>query len=186
MICIECNVGTATRKGVCHRCYQRKYMRGRRYARSPRSPETKAKQKIWRAKNREKIEAQEKLWKSRNREKILFFSAKHRAKARKLEFSISLSDIVIPSICPVLGIEITWRGNPRNSPSLDRLDSTKGYTPENVRVISWRANRLKCDASIEEMERILKYMKEDLDKDSHVLVCPKYGHPAETYNVTQR
>jgi len=46
------------------------------------------------------------------------------------------------------------------APSIDRVDNSKGYVPGNVRIISWRANRLKNDATVEEMELIIKYMKE--------------------------
>lgn len=41
------------------------------------------------------------------------------------------------------------------SPSLDRLDSSKGYVKGNVRVISKRANQLKNNATVEEMRMVL-------------------------------
>lgn len=79
-------------------------------------------------------------------------SAKHRARTRGLPFNLSLSDINIPELCPVLGTLM-------ESPSLDRFDNTKGYTPDNVRVISKRANSLKSDATLDEMQRIVAYME---------------------------
>lgn len=45
------------------------------------------------------------------------------------------------------------------SPSLDRKDPTKGYVRGNVAWISFRANRIKSDASQQELERILNYVK---------------------------
>jgi hypothetical protein len=46
------------------------------------------------------------------------------------------------------------------SPSLDRRDNTKGYTDGNVRVICYRCNVLKRDATPEEIEAILAYMRQ--------------------------
>ncbi len=87
------------------------------------------------------------------REKLLS-TAKARAKSKGLEFSICLEDIDIIDTCPILGIPLRW-GKPNRgdytSPSLDRIDSSKGYIPGNIQVISWRANVLKRDATIEEL-----------------------------------
>jgi hypothetical protein len=46
-----------------------------------------------------------------------------------------------------------------SSYSLDRIDSDKGYVKGNVQVISYRANMLKSNASIEELEKVLNWMK---------------------------
>lgn len=43
-----------------------------------------------------------------------------------------------------------------NAPSLDRIDSDKGYTRDNTRVISNRANTLKNNMTLEECRLILK------------------------------
>ena len=93
---------------------------------------------------------------------LVFWTAKSRAKRKGIEFSIKAGDIVVPSVCPVLGIPLyvnKGKAGP-NSPSLDRIDNRKGYMPGNVCVISYRANILKGDATVDEVERILKYMKE--------------------------
>ena len=94
--------------------------------------------------------------------------ARKRAKDKGLEFSITHEDILIPEICPVLGIPLFRVGGVKtaNSPSLDRIDNSKGYIPGNVMVISYRANQLKNDASIEELLLIVKYMENSLG-----LVC---------------
>lgn len=92
-----------------------------------------------------------------------------RARARKMgrEFSLKIEDIHIPSHCPVFGIPL-FRGkgsNPQqnpNSPSLDRKNSLRGYTPDNIRVISNRANVLKSDATLEELEALCLYMRDNL------------------------
>lgn len=69
-------------------------------------------------------------------------------------------DIMIPEICPVLGIPIICgtrgrKGGTPNSPSIDRIEPFKGYTRGNVRIISNRANTLKNDATIEELDAVL-------------------------------
>ena|SRR5215469_4183543 len=91
--------------------------------------------------------------------------AKHRAKQKGLPFTIKISDISIPEFCPVLGIPLKrGKKNSNSSPSLDRNIPFLGYTPENMTVISYRANVLKRDATVEEMERVLDYMKKIKEK----------------------
>ena len=102
-----------------------------------------------------------------NKRYKIWCSVKKRAKLKGLEFNIELEDIPeIPKYCPVLGIEI--KSNNTNapldsSPSLDRIDSSKGYIKGNVRIISNRANRIKADATIEELRKVL----EDYEKISN-------------------
>jgi len=78
--------------------------------------------------------------------------AKYRAKQKGLEFNITKEDIIIPDTCPLLG-------TPMQSPSLDRIDSSKGYTKDNVWVISNRANTLKNDATIKELKMLVENLE---------------------------
>jgi hypothetical protein len=87
----------------------------------------------------------------------LYHGALGRSKERGLAFNIEISDIVIPSVCPILGVPLTYKG--RHSPSLDRIDSSLGYVKGNVQVISKQINCLKKNVTIEELEKLLKYMK---------------------------
>jgi hypothetical protein len=86
-------------------------------------------------------------------------SAQERAIKKGLEFSIQVEDIEIPKTCPLLNITLI-EGDRECTPSLDRIDSKKGYTPDNVWVISHRANQIKNDATFEE----LKLITENLSK----------------------
>jgi hypothetical protein len=99
----------------------------------------------------------------RYRLKIILREAKKRAVARGIEFNLRPEDIVIPEVCPVLGISLKVGGgrNPGN-PSLDRFDNSLGYTKDNVRVISLRANMLKTNATVDELKRVLAYVLGDL------------------------
>lgn len=100
----------------------------------------------------------------RDPELRMLHCARYRAKAKGLEFNIQESDIIIPEVCPILQTPLvlnnaTLRGN---SPTLDRIDSSKGYLPGNVRVISHKANSCKSDMSIESVARMLSYMKGEI------------------------
>jgi hypothetical protein len=92
---------------------------------------------------------------------VLWSTAKRRALRAGLEFSIHQKDVVIPKKCPVFGIPLRMGIGKRgpNSPSLDRIDNNFGYVPGNVHVISWRANSIKGDASIKELEKLVGYLR---------------------------
>lgn len=86
-------------------------------------------------------------------------NAKERAKKKGLEFNITVDDIVIPDICPLLKIPIIQavgiKCASHNSPSIDRIDNSLGYVKGNVIIISWRANRIKADASLAELQLLV-------------------------------
>lgn len=91
-------------------------------------------------------------------------TAKGRAKAKGLEFSITESSFELPEFCPVFGTPLSLQNltdgkRNGNSPSLDRVDPCKGYIEGNVQVISWRANDLKRNGSLEEFKAIVEWMK---------------------------
>src|SRR5271167_2252285 len=79
----------------------------------------------------------------------------NRAKKRGWDFTIKITDLLPPpSHCPALGIALDYgvTGIHRDeSPSVDRRDSSKGYIPGNVQIISYRANRIKSNASTKEL-----------------------------------
>lgn len=114
-------------------------------------------QKKYYRENKERIN--KRVSETRTVEMAMYHGAKVRAKRKGIEFSIELSDIVVPSHCPVLGIPI-YKSPGRmthNSPTLDRRDNSKGYVKGNVFVISNKANRCKSDLSIEEVISLYKY-----------------------------
>ena len=130
-----------------------------------RSPENLTKSSTCKICKRDKEFEHHAKWKGKNRIKVLLTSAKERAAKKHLDFDLKESDIIIPEFCPILGIKLEWgagigKGRARdNSVSLDRIDSTKGYVKDNVRIISWRANDLKKDGTAEEHLKIAAYMK---------------------------
>lgn len=88
----------------------------------------------------------------KNLARAMLWAAKARAKRKGLTFTITETDVVIPELCPLLLIPLSASKEARapGSPSLDRKDATKGYVPGNVWVISYRANRIKNDATLAE------------------------------------
>lgn len=97
----------------------------------------------------------------KGRKYSMWQAAKLRSKKKGLEFSIKIEDIIIPKICPLLGLELSIEdfGVRHNSPSLDRKDPKKGYIKENIWVISSRANILKSNAPLFELELLVKNLK---------------------------
>lgn len=97
----------------------------------------------------------------KGRLQLLIGRARRRAQKAGREFSIRFEDLHVPEVCPVLGIPLGYaRGTPlANRPSLDRTNNDLGYVKGNVKIISFRANMLKASASIDEVQRILDYMR---------------------------
>jgi len=92
-----------------------------------------------------------------------------RAKRRGRPCTISASDVeeLIEStsmVCPVLGIKMrkSDTGKPDMwSPTLDEITVGLGYTKENTRLISHRANSLKSNGTLEEFKAIVAYMEKE-------------------------
>lgn len=102
-------------------------------------------------------------WRRKNPAHMLFYRARERCNKSGLEFNLVETDIVIPSHCPLLGIELIKDGTRDSAPSLDRIDNSKGYTKDNVWVISFKANRMKNTASIEELIMFSKNILKEFD-----------------------
>ncbi len=89
-----------------------------------------------------------------NRRKLLLFKVRERAQEAGLECTITVDDIIIPTYCPYLGIELTHdlgKGQLPTNSSVDRIDSTKGYIPGNIQIISRMANTMKNSATMEQL-----------------------------------
>ena len=88
--------------------------------------------------------------------------ARRRALDKGIEFDIKTYKDVpkVPMFCPALGIPL-YVGEgvcTSNSPSLDRIDSTKGYVLGNVMMMSRLANCMKQNATSEQLINFSKYM----------------------------
>lgn len=94
-----------------------------------------------------------------------YIARKQAANRKGIPFTIEFDQIEQPSHCPILGLELNygWSGENMRDPAkatIDKLIPKNGYVPGNVFVISWRANKLKSDMTLQELESIMKYIKE--------------------------
>ena len=130
-----------------NREYQRKWSK---------NPKRVAYSKAWYQANKDRIKNQSHLgFLNTPYERLILRAAKARAKRFNLEFNLVVGDIIIPTECPILKIPLVRhrgiRGN--DSPSLDRLDNSKGYIKGNVWIISNLANSMKTDASLDQLRK---------------------------------
>jgi hypothetical protein len=94
-------------------------------------------------------------------------------KKDNLEFNITLNDIVnmmAPGTCELTQLPFNYdlhefRQNPM-APSLDKIDSSKGYTIKNVRVVLWLVNAALQECSDNEALPILEALVKGLRKNA--------------------
>jgi hypothetical protein len=134
----------------------------------------------WRRRNPDKVKARQQRVMAKRRltpegyVKLLLRGVRQRSRpkgevagGRGARVKITAADILAvwpkDNRCPILGT--AFRFGPvdyrhrANIPSLDRIDSRKGYLPENIAVMSWRANTMKNDATPDEIQRLAKWMQ---------------------------
>lgn len=140
-------------RGMCRNCYDRIRVRPDR---------SEYNKRVYRLNSTARKEAARK-YAVDNQDRIMLQSARRHAMLKGVKFDLTLQDIrrVWVDTCPILGIKLV-RGTGRrneNSPSLDRIHSDRGYEANNIHVISWRANRIKNDSTVQELEAIARYLR---------------------------
>lgn len=89
-----------------------------------------------------------------------FSDRRRRALKSGVKFTILLQDIEIVETCPVLGISFTWGGKVTDSTvTFDKIDPDKGYVPGNVVLMSNLANRIKSNATVEQIQKVADWLK---------------------------
>jgi hypothetical protein len=95
-------------------------------------------------------------------------AARARAKAKSLTCTLTLDWLIgaCPDVCPALGIPLSYTNTTSlaDSAALDRIDNTRGYEPGNCWVISMKANRVKSDATLAEIEAVALALRLMMDK----------------------
>ena len=104
-----------------------------------------------------------------NRIKILLQRIRSKCNKENIPFDLDITDIVIPDVCPVFGIPLRFGGTrgyystaTEGSPSVDRIDSTGGYVKGNIVIVSWRANRIKGNATAEELRLLADFYNKEV------------------------
>ena len=101
----------------------------------------------------------------------LLTGVRKRAKKRKLDFSLRAKDIkkLMSSHCPILGIKyvlnkpgLEWgleknQNNWATSPSIDRIDNTKGYHADNILIVCMMANSIKNQATPDQIKKVATF-----------------------------
>lgn len=114
----------------------------------------------------ENYRASQRRWRHKNWLRVALGAAKSRAKDMGVPFDLTVNDLVVPDVCPVLGIPIARSEGvlSHNSPSIDRFVPNLGYVKGNVAIISYRANRIKYDCiDPKELRAVADYIERGLD-----------------------
>ncbi len=128
--------------------------------------------------NREKKRTQTRLWKRKQRTtpegwcKGIIHNVIFRARQDNVPCEITWKDIfdVYPKdgLCPVLHIPLVIGAGKgkcsSSSPSIDKFIQEKGYVKGNIAIISYRANRMKSDATIAEILMLADWAKNQQSK----------------------
>lgn len=80
-----------------------------------------------------------------------------------VDFMISIA----PTHCPILGIKLErmsrTESNRQASPSVDRLDPSKGYTRDNIIVVSYLANTIRTNATSDQIIKVGQFYQRLLE-----------------------
>jgi hypothetical protein len=93
-------------------------------------------------------------WIVNNYERHLWNGTRSNARIKGIEWDLPFEDVVIPDVCPYLGVPLTreqGKGTVWTNASIDRIDNSKGYIKGNIEVISRLANNMKQGATKEEL-----------------------------------
>lgn len=96
-------------------------------------------------------------------ERYMLYRTITRCRRRGIPCTITIDDIVIPEVCPILGIPLRVnqdgsRGQGPDSPSIDKIDPDLGYVPGNIQVISSLANNMKSYATTQQLLQFAEWV----------------------------
>lgn len=108
-------------------------------------------------------------WEETNIVRLLVNRAKHRALEKNLPFDLDAEDLTVPELCPILGTRIVvarGKGKRDNSPSIDRIKPSLGYIKGNVWIISDLANKMKNNATPEQLKKFGEWAIKQQENDA--------------------
>lgn len=112
---------------------------------------------------------------TRGRAVVLHGNARLRSRKRNVEVFITadwIEDHLKRGTCELTGLPFSFEPPPEgltrrpDAPSVDRIDKTKPYTPENTRVILWAVNCALAEYGTETMLPILERMVNAIKEQS--------------------
>lgn len=96
---------------------------------------------------------------------MLLRAIKHRAKKKGISYSLNESNILHrfqKGICEKTGLPFVFRNSCQRSafsPSVDRIDPSKGYIENNIQIVCLMYNLMKCNFSEDDVETLIKSLK---------------------------
>lgn len=98
-------------------------------------------------------------------------SAKKRGQRGRLdceEHTITTDDIMKlkekqDNKCVYSGLELVWKRHSPNKASIDRIDSTKGYTPNNIQLVTKLVNQAKNNLTHDEFVNLISAIYKNLN-----------------------
>lgn len=103
---------------------------------------------------------------------MLLSRCKIRSKHKNIKFNLDKDWLLVKlkkGRCEVTGIKFKYRKYDCKAtsnffaPSVDRIDSNKGYTKSNCRLVLWGFNRAKGDNTDKDLYKLCKYVHENLE-----------------------
>lgn len=79
-----------------------------------------------------------------------------------IPFDLTVDDIILPEYCPVLGVKFEKYRDKTNkwcTPSIDKIEPKLGYVKGNIQVICRKANTMKSDASLGELQMFANWIE---------------------------
>ena len=116
----------------------------------------------YRLKHRERINARQRIARQHDKRRFMLTQKRSRAKREGMAFELTLDNIAWPTHCPVLGMRLNYDTRwpmVDDAPTFDRINPTQGYTAKNTRVVSWRTNRIKANATLAELEALVLWLR---------------------------
>ena len=128
----------------------------KRHAANPEKKREYARKRY--ADNPEKMRERARKWYAANTEKQLLYAIKHRSREGGIDFNLTVEDLVAGESCPSCGSAFSDESK-NTKPSVDKVIPSRGYVKGNVVVICGACNRRKQDATPEQLEQIVAYIR---------------------------
>jgi hypothetical protein len=139
--------------------------------------ETKTVSRQFRERHKDKLKKINKEKRDRNRPRLLerlqndrlyrakrmLTGVKSNAQKRNIECDLTINDVttlLTTDVCAITGLPLnyeTGRGRPHpRGPSIDRIDSSRGYTANNIQVVCYQVNVAKGEWTLDFLSEVAK------------------------------